>query len=192
MIRTVGFINCFLRVLLVYLPWLELLFLSPGIDHTTYQREKSIALRQTWKPAYLTVQFILSPSNSIAWIWIIDEIFLQKQQHFTMRSFVSAMISASEKAALIARACRQEDDLFQMLIQVMHHLKIINLQMCYSVSHVFCPELTALFRITSVGEARQGQARSNRSWFQDVGRRTHTGMLWLSFVQAYPSRCVVT
>ena len=43
---------------------------------------------------------------------------LQNFQHFTMRSFVSAVISASEKAALIARACRQEDDLFQMLIQV--------------------------------------------------------------------------
>lgn len=37
-----------------------------------------------------------------------------------MRSFVSAMISASEKAALIARACRQEDDLFRMLIQEKH------------------------------------------------------------------------
>ena len=69
---------------------------------------------------------------------MIDEKILQKQQHFTMRSFVSAMISASEKAALIARACRQEDDLFQMLIQVMHHLKIINLQMCYSVSCIAC------------------------------------------------------
>ena len=43
---------------------------------------------------------------------------LQNFQHLTMRSFVSAVISASEKAALIARACRQEDDLFQMLIQV--------------------------------------------------------------------------
>ena len=51
-----------------------------------------------------------------------------------MRSFVSAMISASEKAALIARACRQEDDLFQMLIQVMQHLKMKNVQMC----HVLC------------------------------------------------------
>ena len=39
-----------------------------------------------------------------------------------MRSFVSAVISASEKAALIARACRQEDDLFQMLIQVRYRM----------------------------------------------------------------------
>ncbi len=37
-----------------------------------------------------------------------------------MRSFLSALISASEKAALIARECRRENGLFQMLIEEKH------------------------------------------------------------------------
>ncbi len=35
-----------------------------------------------------------------------------------MRRFLSDLLSASEKAAHIARACRKEKDLFQLLIEV--------------------------------------------------------------------------
>ena len=35
-----------------------------------------------------------------------------------MRQFMKSLIYGSEKAACIARACRKENDLFQLLVEV--------------------------------------------------------------------------
>jgi len=39
-----------------------------------------------------------------------------------MRSFLRTIVGCSEKAASIARACRKEKDLFQLLVEVRIYL----------------------------------------------------------------------
>ena len=49
---------------------------------------------------------------------LTSELFLSNWRLWIMRKFLRNVIWSSEKAASIARACRKEDDLFQLLVEV--------------------------------------------------------------------------